>query len=269
MATLILADAFTDRPFKGNPAGVCLLEEAAPDSWMQDLGMEMNQAETAFILKGSEHWHLRWFTPVSEVDLCGHATLASAHVMWELGVAPIDEPIRFETKSGVLTCTRERDQIVMDFPSVPPHPMNIPEALLELIEGRPVWFGTNNMDCLIELVSEADVRSLRIDYAGLAEFKTRGFIFTAAADKGPADFVSRFFAPAYGVPEDPVTGSAHCCLGPYWTEKLGKQDMVGYQASKRGGYVGVEVAGDRVKLKGRAVITVRGEVEVPSVSACR
>jgi PhzF family phenazine biosynthesis protein len=261
---LFLVDAFADQPFSGNPAGVCLLDKAAEERWMQNLAMEMNQAETAFLYPENGAFKLRWFTPTSEVDLCGHATLASAHVLWESGRLPRGEAAVFETKSGFLTCTSSDEMIEMDFPAVPAESVNVHESLLEMIGAHPVWFGRNSMDYLVELLNEDDVYELELDLARLAEIETRGFIFTARCTSGKADFVSRFFAPAFGVPEDSVTGSAHCCLAPYWSEKLGKAELLGYQASRRGGFVGVRVAGDRVKLRGRAMTVVRGEVCVPS-----
>jgi PhzF family phenazine biosynthesis protein len=260
---LFLVDSFTDVPFKGNPAGVCLLDGPATNTWMQNVAMEMNQAETAFLFPQDSDYSLRWFTPNSEVDLCGHATLASAHVLWETGWLSENSEATFNTKSGTLTCKKQGNRIEMDFPAEPAEAVDFPERLLEKFEAHPVWFGRNRMDYLIELISEKDVIDLVVDLPALAKIDCRGFIFTAKASSSNCDFVSRFFAPAFGVPEDPVTGSAHCCLGPYWAEKLGKNEMIGYQASKRGGFVGVEVKGDRVALKGNAVTVFNTEICLP------
>jgi PhzF family phenazine biosynthesis protein len=226
---------------------------------MQKLAGEMNQAETAFTWRSGDGLSLRWFTPASEVDLCGHATLAASHILWETGRLPGDAEARFSTRSGKLVCRKEGDNISMDFPAERATSMNVPETLLEAFESHPIWFGKNRMDYLIELQNEDDVSELQIDSTRLSGFTDiRGFIFTARCTSGKADFVSRFFAPGVGVVEDWVTGSAHCCLGPYWSEKLDKQTVLGYQCSARGGYVEVEVLGDRVVLRGKAVTVLKG-----------
>jgi predicted PhzF superfamily epimerase YddE/YHI9 len=249
---LYLADAFADAPFSGNPAGVCLLDAPADPQWMQQVAMEMNQAETAFVVPGPSAWGLRWFTPGAEVELCGHATLASAHVLWETGRLKTSDPAQFDTLSGRLVCTRDGDCIVMDFPAIETREGG---DLGGALECEVVWLGSNSMDLLAEVSSEETLRGLQPDMRALMNLK-RGLIVTARSSK--FDFVSRFFAPAVGVPEDPVTGSAHCALGPYWAARLGKPRLSAYQASKRGGRVGVEVLGDRVKLTGRAVTTLEG-----------
>lgn len=257
---LYMVDAFADKPFTGNPAGVCILDGPVDNPWMQNVAMEMNQAETAFVYPLQEGFSLRWFTPTAEVDLCGHATLATAHVLWETLLLPHEKQAVFETKSGRLTCTRNRDVIEMDFPAEPAHAVDVEERVIESIEAHPVWFGKNRMDYLIELLDEDDVRNLKVDMSALADLEARGFIFTAPCRSTGADFVSRFFAPSVGVPEDSATGSAHCCLGPYWAEKLERDTLMGYQASARGALIGVSVNGDRVTLRGKAVTTVKGEL---------
>lgn len=261
---LYLVDAFTDRPFAGNPAGVCLLREPLPDAVMQDVAMEMHQAETAFLLPEGDEWRLRWFTPEVEVDLCGHATLASAHVLFETGLVS-EGRARFQTKSGLLTAERAGDSIVLDFPATPAEPFAPLADAIRALSIAPVFSGKTRFDLFYEVATEAEVRALKPDYGVLDQVPYRGVIVTArAADGTPNDFVSRFFAPCCGVPEDPVTGSAHCALGPYWQGKLGKADLVGYQASPRGGTVRVACRGERVRLAGSAVTVVRGELALPS-----
>lgn len=252
-------DAFADRPFAGNPAGVCILDEAAHDSWMQAVAREMNVAETAFLVRRVDGtFDLRWFTPTVEVDLCGHATLASAHVLWSEGVLRADERARFHTKSGELAAWREGDTIRMDFPAEPVAASGPPGPLTAALRVRPSFTGKNRMDWLVEVADETTVRSLRPDLGAIAALGMRGVIVTARSSSPSHDFVSRFFAPAAGVDEDPVTGSAHCALAPYWAAKLGKPTLLGYQASARGGTVECTVTGDRVVLGGRAVTVLRG-----------
>jgi PhzF family phenazine biosynthesis protein len=259
--TLIQVDAFTDRPFAGNPAAVCLLREPRDDAWLQHVAREMNLSETAFLVRRADaSYDLRWFTPAVEVDLCGHATLASAHVLWEGGYLPPEKPARFHTRSGLLTATRAGDWIEMDFPAKPAEPAEPPEGLAKVLGTIPRFVGRNQFDYLIEVDTEATLRRLNPDFARLATLPVRGVIVTAAAATPGFDFVSRFFAPASGVPEDPVTGSAHCCLGPYWGAKLGKGEMVAFQASARGGVIGVRLVGPRVGLRGQAVTVLRGEL---------
>lgn len=254
-------DAFADRPFAGNPAGVCLLDRPAPEKWMQAVAAEMNVAETAFLVRRDDGaYDLRWFTPLVEVDLCGHATLASAHVLWDEGVLPASERARFHTKSGPLTAWREADIIRMDFPSEPVAAAEPPAALAEALAVPWSFAGRNRMDWLVEVHDEATVRAVRPDPRGLAALGVRGVIVTARSASPDRDFVSRFFAPAAGVDEDPVTGSAHCALAPYWAPKLGKQALAGYQASARGGTVECTVVGDRVVLGGRAITVIRAKL---------
>jgi PhzF family phenazine biosynthesis protein len=259
--TIYQVDAFTDRPFAGNPAGVCILPDYAAVDWMQSVAREMNLSETAFLVRRPDgEFDLRWFTPAAEVELCGHATLASAHVLWEAGVVRPGEQARFHTLSGVLTAVRSGEWIELDFPATPAAPVEPPAGLAEALHAIPRWVGMSVFDYLVEVESDAAVRSLQPDITALGKLSSRGVIVTAASGSPQYDFVSRFFAPAVGVPEDPVTGSAHCCLAPYWAERLGKTEMVAYQSSARGGVVRVRLAGDRVRLGGQAVTVLVGEL---------
>ena len=253
-------DAFTDRPFAGNPAAVCLLASARDAEWMQLVAREMNLAETAFLVRRADGFDLRWFTPGVEVDLCGHATLASAHALWESGELAPDAAARFHTRSGVLTAERRDGLIWLDFPRTPALEAPGPEGLEDALGARARWAGRSPFDWLVELDAELTVRRLDPDLSRLARIDARGVIVTARAGDGVHDFVSRFFAPAAGIPEDPVTGSAHCALAPFWAERLGRTELVGYQASRRGGTVRTRVTGDRVLLGGSAVTVARGEV---------
>lgn len=252
-------DAFADRPFAGNPAAVCVLPEERDAKWMQSVALEMNLAETAFLLRRDDGFGLRWFTPTVEVDLCGHATLASAHVLWETGVLGSTDQARFHTRSGLLTADRRGEWIELDFPAKPETAAPAPEGLIEGLGAHPVYVGRNQFDYIVEFDSEQTVRALTPDHTTLRKLPVRGVIVTSRAN-GQYDFVSRFFAPGSGIDEDPVTGSAHCALGPYWARKLGKTDLLAYQASPRGGVVKVRVEGDRVKLGGKAVTVLRGEL---------
>lgn len=259
---LLQVDAFTAEAFKGNPAAVCLLEGERDDAWMQNVAAEMNLAATAFPLPRDGGYSLRWFTPAVELALCGHATLASAHALWSEGVTS-DDTLRFHTKSGVLTAARAGELIELDFPATLAEPADPPPVLLESLGvANPVDVGRNKFDYLVEVDSEETVRALDPDHARLRTISTRGVIVTSRSSSPDFDFVSRFFAPRLGIDEDPVTGSAHCCLAPYWSVRLGKDTMTAFQASKRGGVVRVRLAGDRVKLGGRAVTVLRGTLEV-------
>jgi len=255
-------DAFTDTAFTGNPAGVCLLDREVDDPWMQNVAAEMNVSETAFVRRNGDEWSLRWFTPTVEVALCGHATLATAHALFEERLLSAGGTARFRTKSGLLTTTHAGDLITMDFPAKQAVPCAPPEGLIEGLGTQPVRVSRNEFDYLIEMANEEDVRSLTPDYALLRRLPVRGVIVTSRASTAGFDFVSRFFAPGSGVDEDPVTGSAHCALGPYWAPRLGKTNFTAYQASRRGGVLRVSVAGDRVTLAGRAVTVLRGELQV-------
>ena len=253
-------DAFTDRPFAGNPAGVCVLPAAASDRWMQAVAAEMNVSETAFLLQRPDGFDLRWFTPTTEVELCGHATLAAAHILWQTGRVDRGERCRFHTASGLLTAGLHGDQVELDFPAVPDEPAPAPEGLAEILGAEVVAFRGSRFDHLAEVASEAVVRGLHPDLARLKALPVRGIMVTSRASTPGFDFVSRFFGPAVGIDEDPVTGSAHCCLGPYWARRLGKNELTAYQASARGGVVGVTVDGDRVRLRGRAVTVLVAEL---------
>jgi len=258
---LFQVDAFADRVFAGNPAAVCLLGGPAEAGWMQSVASEMNLSETAFVEPRAAGYGLRWFTPVAEVGLCGHATLASAHVLYETGQAEPAGPVRFDSVSGPLTARREDGLLVLDFPARPAGPAPAPPGLLAAlgVDGAE-WTGRAKDDLMVVLAREEDVTGLRPDTVALAGYGTRGIIVTAPASRPGADFVSRFFAPGVGIAEDPVTGSAHCTLAPYWAQRLGRPRLTGYQASARGGTVRVRVDGDRVLLAGRAVTVFSGEL---------
>jgi PhzF family phenazine biosynthesis protein len=255
-------DAFADRPFGGNPAAVCILEQPREEAWMQLVAREMNLSETAFLVKRDHGYDLRWFTPTVEVDLCGHATLASAHVLWEQGNLTLDSRACFHTRSGVLLARKEGTWIEMDFPATPAKAL--PNAEREDVESalgiKVRSLGQSQFDYLAEVESEDAVRSLRPDFTKIGRLQARGLIVTSAASGADCDYVSRFFAPAAGIDEDPVTGSTHCCLGPFWKQRLGRDNLIGYQASARGGFVRTRCEGDRVLLSGQAVTVLRGEL---------
>ncbi len=259
---VVQVDAFTDRPFAGNPAAVCLLPAPRSERWMQDVAREMNLSETAFLIRQNDGFDLRWFTPAVEVALCGHATLASAHVLWEEGHVPPAAQAKFHTKSGLLTADRRGEWIELDFPATRAEAARPPRGLTQALglTTRPRFVGRSRFDYLVEVDGEETVRGLAPDFGALARVEARGTIVTSRVAAGPYDFVSRFFAPAAGVPEDPVTGSAHCALAPYWTAQLRKPALVAYQASARGGVVRVRVAGERVILGGQAVTVLRGDL---------
>jgi len=255
-------DAFTAEPFKGNPAGVCLLKAPAEASWMQNVAREMNLAETAFPLPEGDGFRLRWFTPKVEVKLCGHATLATAHILWEEGILAAGREARFETLSGRLTARRDGEWIELNFPARPVQP-GLPdwaETLVGALGVKPSFIGLSAEDVLVEVADEAAVRSLDPDIGTLGTLPARGVIVTSRAADPGFDFVSRFFAPAVGVDEDPVTGSSHCVLTPYWARRLGKVSMTAFQASARGGVLRVRLDDDRVRIDGHAVTVFRGEM---------
>lgn len=254
-----IVDAFAERPFTGNPAAVVPLPEWKDDAWLQNVAMEMNLSETAFFVPTDGGYHLLWMTPKLEVDLCGHATLATAKVIAHLGLAKPGETVRFDSRSGLLTARVGPDSIELDFPLKPAVASSAPAGLIEALGTAAISVGRNDFDYLIEVESAAIVRNVTPDFRKLAALDCRGVIVTARSDDAQFDFVSRFFAPGYGIDEDPVTGSAHCCLADYWAKRLGKTKFIAYQASPRGGIVHVEIAGDRVLLGGRACIIARGE----------
>ena len=251
-------DAFAEKPFQGNPAAVCLLERPADPAWMQAVAREMNLSETAFLYRQKDGFSLRWFTPAVEVELCGHATLASAHTLWETARLAPDAQARFHTASGLLTAERRDRMIEMNFPATPPQAVEAPPGLTAALGVDARYVGKSRYDYLIEVESEGAVRELTPDFGKLKALPVRGIMVTSVAGSDAFDFVSRFFAPGAGVDEDPVTGSAHCSLGPYWAERLGKDTLVAYQASARGGIVRVRLADERVYLAGQAVTVLRG-----------
>jgi PhzF family phenazine biosynthesis protein len=254
-------DAFTSEPFKGNPAGVCVYSGEKDADWMQSVAAEMNLAETAFVRPRPDGgFELRWFTPMCEVDLCGHATLATAHTLWETELLPSGEQAQFHSRSGMLTADKDDDCIQLDFPAIKPEAAKVTKAHERALGVTPVAFLKHQFGTLSELESVDIVRDLAPNLSALAKTAGDIHIVTAPDSTGEYDFVSRVFCPRIGIPEDPVTGAAHCCLGPYWKERLGKDDFTAFQASRRGGAVGVKVRGSRVKLEGQAVTVIRGEI---------
>jgi PhzF family phenazine biosynthesis protein len=258
--TIYQVDAFTDQPYKGNPAAVCLLKETRDDAWMQAVANEKNLSETAFLTPENDGYRLRWFTPKNEVKLCGHATLASAHILYKEKLLPLNRQARFYTLSGLLTASYHEDTgiIQLDFPAHSVLPCEPPSGLLEALGVKPNFVGRSDNDYLIEVESEAKVKEVSPDFARLLQVSCRGVIVTAQSTSKDYDFISRFFAPAVGVNEDPVTGSAHCRLTPYWQAKLKKNEFIAYQASKRGGFLQLVAAGDRVHIGGKAVTVLKG-----------
>lgn len=257
---LFQVDAFTDRLFAGNPAVVCLLDHQREDNWMQQVAAEMNLSETAFLLKQSDGYNLRWFTPVAEVELCGHATLASAHVLFEIGAIPAGGEARFHTLSGILTARKLENWIELNFPIQPPEVIAAPEGILTALGIHPVYCGKNGNKYLFEVEGEETVRSLQPDFSRIKNLTKDDIIVTSRAETPGFDFVSRFFAPGIGVDEDPVTGSAHCLLAPYWQSRLGKTAFTAYQASARGGVLRVRMTGDRTFISGQAVTVFKAEL---------
>jgi predicted PhzF superfamily epimerase YddE/YHI9 len=257
---IVQVDAFTAKPFAGNPAVVCVLPAERDAIWMQNVAREMNLSETAFLVRQGDGFNLRWFTPAVEVDLCGHATLASAHVLWQDGHLAPSKQARIHTRSGLLTADQRGEWIEMDFPVKAEEPAEPPPHFSEALGAPLAYVGRNKFDYIAEVESEAILRNLKPNFAMLAGIPVRGVIVTARSQNGGFDFVSRFFAPASGVNEDPVTGSAHCCLAPFWAKRLGKSEFLAYQASVRGGVLRVRLNGDRVLLGGQAVTVLRGEL---------
>jgi PhzF family phenazine biosynthesis protein len=254
---IVTVDAFTDVAFAGNPAAVCVLQEPRSEEWMRNVAREMNLSETAFLLPQEDGYDLRWLTPSVEVDLCGHATVASAHVLWEDGHLPAGQQARFHTRSGLLTAERCGEWIELDFPVKIATVSEPPAELLPALGVEAVAVAKNVFDYLVEVESEEIVRGMSPDHSTLRKIPVRGVIVTARSSTPGFDFISRFFAPGSGIDEDPVTGSAHTALGPYWGGKLGKSEMTGYQASARGGVVRVRLNGDRIILGGQAVTVMQ------------
>ncbi|KIL35658.1 oxidoreductase [Cohnella kolymensis] len=252
-------DAFTNEAFKGNPAGVCMVEGAVSEEWMQNVGAEMNLAETALLHKVDGYYSLRWFTPQAEVDLCGHATLASAHILWTEGYDSAAE-LRFMTKSGVLTASRSGDWIVLDFPLERDNACEAPGFLEEALGVPLKYVGRNRMDYIVEVENQEVVKSLKPKMELLRRLEGRGVIVTSRANDKAVDFVSRCFFPGVGIDEDPVTGSAHCCLGPYWQKRLHKDEFSALQISKRGGVLKLKIEGERIRISGQAVTTLKGRL---------
>ncbi|MBN2853333.1 MAG: PhzF family phenazine biosynthesis protein [Clostridia bacterium] len=251
-------DAFAEKPFSGNPAAVCILESYPNEKWMKDIASEMNLAETAFVVPTEDGFSLRWFTPTSEVDLCGHATLASAHILWEEGYIIESQTANFYTKSGLLTAKNVNGWIQHDLPPLPEHEVEAPKGLIEALNIKPVYVGKNVFDYLIEVESEEMVKNMNPDFTKLLKIPMRGVIVTARSKE--YDFISRFFAPEVGVFEDPVTGSAHCSLALYWQKKLEKDSFTAYQASKRGGILKVQIEGERILVSGKAITVLKGSL---------
>ncbi len=262
MIPAYIVDAFTQEPFRGNPAAVCILSSPIPDALMQSIAREMNCPETAFVLPQDTGFILRWFAPLQEVDLCGHATLATSHVVYEQHIATAQQELKFHTRSGLLTVKKEGDIITMDFPQEIATEYSIPHWVIEALGVKPVYTGKNRMDYLIEVKTEKEILELNPDFIALKKMDSRGVIITARSSRMGYDFVSRFFAPGLGVDEDPVTGSAHCCLGPYWQQKLQKNTFTAYQASQRGGVLKVLMSESRVYIGGEAVTVLSGNLTV-------
>jgi PhzF family phenazine biosynthesis protein len=254
-------DAFTDRLFAGNPAAVVILDQQADPIWMQSIAREMNLSETAFVHPQQGGFHLQWFTPQVEVDLCGHATLATAHILWQIEMVKRTETIRFFTRSGWLAASLRDDLIELDFPSVPVIPADITEEIIKAVGLRPDFVGISGEEWLFEYIDEKTIRDLRPDFSALKQRKGRALVVTAPSALPGIDFVSRYFAPWIGIDEDPVTGSSHCILGPYWGRKLGKSYLTAYQASSRGGTVNVRLSGDRTYVGGKAVTVFTGVLQ--------
>jgi PhzF family phenazine biosynthesis protein len=251
-------DAFSETPFGGNPAAVCLLAAAAEKDWMQNVAQEMNLSETAFVFRRSDgDWSLRWFTPGAEVDLCGHATLASAHFLWDMDLLDPTAAARFHTRSGLLTCVQVDSWIAMDFPALPTEAAAEPIGLADALGAAPLAVWRSTWDLVAEFATAKEVRDLEPNFRALLPFAERGVLATAPGDDG-YDFVSRFFAPVHRIDEDPVTGSTHCILAPFWGARLGKSQMLAFQASRRGGILRVETKGARISLGGKAVTVMRG-----------
>jgi PhzF family phenazine biosynthesis protein len=259
---LYFVNAFTDQPFKGNPAAVCLLTKPKKDAWMQKVAKELNLPVTAFVKTEPEGNKLRWFTPTTEIPICGHGTLASAHILWEKGYIDKDESVSFLTKSGKVTAKLKDGWIELNFPSAPDEEIVAPPDLIKAIGVEPKYVGKYKLDYIVEVESDEIVKNLTPNIKAMALLPVRGVIVTSRSSSTEFDFISRFFSPAQGIDEDFVTGSAHCCLGPYWKRKLNKDEFVAYQASARGGVIKVRVSDDRVLLSGQGVTVLQGDLMV-------
>lgn len=255
-------DSFANQAFQGNPAGVCLLQSPIDDLKMQNIAREIGLSETAFVTKNFSHFELRWFTPTVEVDLCGHATLASAHALWESKIAT-SESIAFHTKSGMLTAKKDSEYVVLDFPTIAIKPLHSPiKNLLESLGiNDPLYIGRSDKTVLIEVTSEKCLKNIQPDFELLKEVPIEGVVVTSRSEyPDDYDFVSRYFGPREGINEDPVTGFAHCHLGPYWQTKLNKTKFLAYQASSRGGFIKIDMHDDRILLGGKAITIMKGEI---------
>jgi PhzF family phenazine biosynthesis protein len=257
---IVQIDAFTSEPFRGNPAAVCLMEEPASKDWMKLVAREMNLSETAFLYPIEDGFHLRWFTPKTEVDLCGHATLATAHFLFEEDRVPSDKPVRFKTRGGWLSAVKNGDWIELDFPANPPVERSLPGELFEALKVTPVFAGMYPKGYFVVVEHDDIVRKLVPDLAVIEKLPEPKVCVTAPDTTGRADFVSRLFAPALGINEDPVNGNSHTALTPYWAGRLGKEELTAYQASERGGILKVKNRGDRVTIAGQAVTVLRGRL---------
>jgi len=254
-------DSFTDKPYSGNPAAVCILNDNPTEEWMKFVAREMNLSETAFIVPKSDNsFDLKWFTPLKEVDLCGHATLAAAHILWEKNILKTNENVRFQTRSGLLTCKKINNRIEMDFPAEEVKDATAPDELIEGLKINPLYVGKNRFGYLVEVESEEIVNNLNPELDLLKKVDMLGVAVTSRSDSEKYDFVSRFFAPAYGIDEDPVTGSSHCCLAPYWSKKLGKNELDACQTSKRRGELSLRLVDDRVFIIGDAITVFEGKI---------
>lgn len=259
---IYVVDAFTKTPFTGNPACVCFLQEAKEDQWMQNVAFEMRLSETAFLFQQEDGFSLRWFTPKTEVDLCGHATLAAAHILWETGILKPDETAKFETNSGTITADKVDDLVEMKFPILYQRPADFNPELISAFNITPMYVGSFENKLLIEVDGEEIVKSIEPDFRKLQQFDERAVVITSLAESEEYDFVSRHFAPWVGVYEDPVTGSNHSCLGPYWARRLDKTELKAYQASPRGGMLNLRVEKDCVYIGGNAITVYEGELFV-------
>lgn len=257
-----IVDSFTSKPFSGNPAAIFLLEKEISDELKQKIANEINLSETAFVLQQDQNFILRWFTPTKEAGLCGHATLAAAHMLWETGVLNKDEEAVFETRSGILKARKNNDLVEMDFPVEAPFEVECPEGLLKAIDAKPIFVGKNRIDYLAVYESDEFIKKVNPDYGYLKKLDCRGLIISAKSTSDKYDFVSRFFAPNSGIDEDPVTGSAHCCLSPYWSNVFGRKELTGYQASPRGGIVHTKLENDKVVLSGNALTVMKSEIYI-------